>query len=187
MKKFVVLGIAAAVIGWGAWPYYTVHSIGAAVRERDVVALERLVDWNGLRAGFRDDLKAVMAATISRKGASASGGEAALGMGIAALLGPAIIDRAVDAYVTPQGLSRLIEDGRAPSGKGAAAGSGGTSGKGLDWSRVKYAFFTGPTDFRLDVAGDKPGEGITMTMRWDGGWKLNRVFLPVDQITGAMR
>lgn len=52
MKKFAIIGIAVAAVGWIAWPYYAIHSIGRAVRDKDVVSLEQLVDWNSVRAGF---------------------------------------------------------------------------------------------------------------------------------------
>jgi len=181
LKKILFAGIAAAAIGWVAWPYYSLHSLASAIRDGDVVSLEGKVDWTNLRAGLRDDLKGAMAAAMTKKSANASGSDA-LGMGLAAMLGPAIIDRAVDAYVTPQGLANLISEGK-PSG-GASSSSG--ERRSFDWSRIDYAFFSGPTDFRVDVRGNKPDEKVTLAFRFDGGWKLSRVFLPLDKLSNSM-
>src|SRR3712207_2501677 len=91
LKKTVSAVIAAAAIGWVAWPYYSIHSLASAIRDGDVVTLEGKVNWESVRSGLRDDLKGAMAAAMSKKTASASGSDA-LGMGLAAMLGPAIID-----------------------------------------------------------------------------------------------
>src|SRR6266403_502956 len=43
-----------------------------------------------------------------------------------------------------------------------------SSGKTEDWSKVKYAFFTGPRSFAVDR------EGIKLRFRFTGlGWQLN--------------
>jgi len=182
LKKTVFAGIALAAIGWVAWPYYSLHSLATAIRDGDVVTLEGKVQWDSLRSGLRDDLKGAMAAAMSKKTASASGSDA-LGMGLAAMLGPAIIDRAVEAYVTPQGLANLISEGKPSNGSGSGSGER----KSFDWSRIDYAFFSGPTDFRVDVRGNKPDEKLTLAFRFDGGWKLSRVFLPLDKLSSSMK
>jgi len=197
MKK-IVAALAVAICAWIAWPYWSLYSLIAAVRDADIVGLEASVDWNSVRAGLRDDLKAALMAKMAKEtqGAEDNG----LQMGIAMMLGPMIVDKAIDSYVTPQGLISLLK-AQAPQNNQAAAGTNaGTSSTSavtsepahqprLTWDQIRYAFFTGPTSFRIDVSGkqgtDFQDQIITLLFRWDGSWKLTRVLVPPELLESA--
>ena len=90
----VVLALVAAIIlGWIAWPYYTLYELSVAVREGDSAALENRVEWESVRQGLRGDLNAMMLQKIS---ADAKAGNSSAGAGFAAILGPAIINQLVE-------------------------------------------------------------------------------------------
>lgn len=190
MKK-VVLVFVLVGIAWIAWPYYAVYDFMTAVQNGDQEALERRIDWPSLRQGLRDDFNSIfmrkVAADAQRKRDEQG---AAFGAGLAALMGPAIIDRAIDAYVTPSGIAALIKNGRpAPASQGLSTSDHpaptASSGAGdFKFDRVKYAFFShSPMTFRIEVA---PPEGATtkdsavLLFKWDGDWRLSRIFLPKD-------
>jgi hypothetical protein len=92
MKKTVgIVGLLILVaLGWIAWPYYAVYDFANAIQQGDQVALERRVAWDSVRGGLREDFNAVLARSTQ-------------GAGLAALVGPAIINNAIDSFVTPQG------------------------------------------------------------------------------------
>src|SRR5262249_31145074 len=100
-----------------------------------------------------------------------------------ALIGPTIIDGAVDTVVSPEGITSLIRIGKAfPSSRFVHKEQ-----DHLKWEQVKYAFFSGdPLTFRLDIAtdADKSGGGpvTTLLFKWAGDWKLCRIILPLDAI-----
>jgi len=84
-----------------------------------------------------------------------------------------VIDALVDAYVTPDGLAALIanpnviKNMRAPQAPQQLPAF-----KGIDWSNVRYAFFTSPRVFVVDR------EGIKLRFRFTGfGWRLNKLDL----------
>ncbi|HSH38407.1 MAG TPA: hypothetical protein VK993_06450, partial [Chthoniobacterales bacterium] len=94
---------------------------------------------------------------------------------------PRLIDTLVAAYVTPAGLAALLADVKNVDTAGAAAGgdpnapadprNAGAIAQSqavrdrLGWSSVRYAFFTGPRDFLLDVDGTKLRFRFTK-LRW---------------------
>jgi Protein of unknown function (DUF2939) len=87
------------------WPYYAVYDLVVAAREGDVSPLEARVAWDSVRQGLRGDLNAVLLQTLSTKAKTDTNSGAALGTGLSVMLGPAIIDRMVDSYVTPQAIA----------------------------------------------------------------------------------
>jgi Protein of unknown function (DUF2939) len=98
MKKTVIgiIGLLVLVaLGWIAWPYYAVYDFANAIQEGDQVALERRVAWDSVRGGLREDFNSVLARSTQ-------------GAGLAALVGPAIINNAIDSFVTPQGITSLL-------------------------------------------------------------------------------
>lgn len=190
MKK-VVLVFVLVGIAWIAWPYYAVYDLVTAVQNGDQEALERRIDWPSLRQGLRDDFNSMfmrkLAADAQRKRDEPG---AALGASLAALMGPAIIDRAIDAYVTPSGIAALIKNGRpAPASQGLSAPDRPTpttpsEAGDFKFDRVKYAFFShSPTTFRIEVAppvGATTKDNSVLLFKWDGEWRLSRIFFPKD-------
>lgn len=121
----------------------------------------------------------------------------ALGAGLAALIGPKIIDTAVDAYVTPQGIATLIKSGRPqirPPVNSVVAKSSDAQAvpvateqpveRRFKFDRVRYAFFSGDLmAFRIDIgppANSDVRENTTLLLKWSGNWRLTRIFLPQD-------
>jgi len=170
-KTFACLVAAFLVaLGWITWPYYALYDFANAIQQADEVALDRRVAWDSVRGGLREDFKKVFA-------------KSTLQAGLGALIGPTIINGAIDTVVSPQGITSLIRIGKAfPSSTFVHKEQ-----DRFKWEQVKYAFFSGdPLTFRLDIAadGDKSGEGAVTTLffKWAGDWKLCRIILPLDAI-----
>ena len=169
MKKIAVI-VGLVVVAWAAWPYVTFYRIASAIDARDAAALERHVAWDPVRQGIKEDLRVVL--NRSRPGApGANPGNNPLS-DLAALLLPAVLDTAIDAAITPSGLVTLLPD------------------KKLDLDNVKFAFFTGLTSFRVELVDPETADDarLKIVMRFQGlGWKITRIFLPVDKLLDLNR
>ena len=130
--KFGIIGLLILVaLGWIAWPYYAVYDFANAIQQGDQVALERRVAWDSVRGGLREDFNAVLARSTQ-------------GAGLAALVGPAIINNAIDSFVTPQGIASLLRIAKAPIPNADRSPSSTIDDKQRDrlqLEQVKYAFF----------------------------------------------
>jgi hypothetical protein len=186
--KTLLGGVALLAALWIVWPYYAAYSLFIAFRDGDVSVLEDRVAWDSVRQGLRDDVNAMFLETLradTKKDSSAQ-----FGAGLAAILGPTIINQVVDSYVTPQAIAAV---------KHAEASR--SSAKEIDNARidlrktvqevgrlrldqVPYAFFSGgPTTFRIDVLpeNDPPLKNpVKLLFKWSGDWKLTRILLPPD-------
>lgn len=189
---FVVLAVAS----WIAWPYYAAYKLAVAVRDGDALALEYSVAWDSVRQGLRDDLNAALLQTISANTkVSNSEPGAALGSGLAAVLGPAIIDRMVNSYITPQAIATFNHANKAepvavaPTTAPAATNLSETirSARKIRWEQIQYAFFSGgPFTFKVAFIPEHATpirNPISLIFVWSGNWKLSRIVLPADAIS----
>jgi Protein of unknown function (DUF2939)/GYF domain 2 len=193
-RKWLVAVPMLVVAGWIIWPYYAAYDLAVAVREGDVSTLEARVAWDSVRQGLRGDLNAVFLQKLTSDAKTDTSSGAALGTGIAVMLGPAIIDRMVDSFVTPQAIAaanRTNKTETVPPGTTNAAKNFNetiqTAGR-IRLDQVKYAFFSGgPLTFRVDFVPDHDPplrRPIEFRFQWDGNWKLTRIMLPPDAIAG---
>jgi hypothetical protein len=189
-------------LGWVVWPYYAFYDLSTALREGDVARLENRVAWDSVRQGLRDDLNALFLQTLA---VDATSSTAAVGAGLAALLGPAVIDRMVDAYLTPQAIATLIKAGKSPDATIGPPPAASANREPLDLPnpalrqdlnltpsppqqfgarQVKYAFFYGgPFTFKVDVVPENAAPDqhpITLIFKWSGDWRLARLVLPPE-------
>jgi hypothetical protein len=185
-----LFAIPLVAVAWIVWPYYALYDLAVAVREGNVSALEARVAWDNVRQGLRGDLNAALLKTFSSDAKTNTSSGAALGTGLAVMLGPAIIDRIVDSYVTPQAITTARRAGATESvSAGEANGPKNFSetiqaARRIRWDQVKYAFFSGgPLAFRVEFIPDSDPplrSPIELRFQWDGSWKLTRVMLPSD-------
>jgi hypothetical protein len=171
------------VAGWIAWPYYAAYDLAVAVREGDVSALEARVAWDSVRQGLRGDLNAIFLQKISTDAKNDTNSGAALGTGLAAVLGPAIVDRVVDSYVTPQAIAAANRANRVDDSSSKVQAA-----RRIRLEQIKYAFFSGgPLTFVIELIPDHdpPFQHPTvLRFQWDGNWKLTRILLPSDVFAG---
>ncbi len=186
----VFTALFAALVGWIAWPYYTLYALMNALREGDTAVIENSIAWDSVRQGLRGDLNAVLLHKLSTD-AKPGINEGAFATGLTAVLGPAIINQVVDSYVTPQDVSTLIRTGRPPVDlKGTAAldgkGRNAAQKSHLSIHQLKYAFFSGgPLTFKAELRPEDRKVPLTLLFKWNGDWKLTRIILPADVLEPA--
>jgi hypothetical protein len=161
----IVFAVLLMVAAYCAYPFFAIWQIDRAIHNRDLVALESLIDWNSLRAGFKSDFKFefLQKATNETK-------DAPLGAAIGALLLPNMIDTIIDGSVTArnfvqQGISRDA-GARKPL-----------------YESITYAFFVSPSEFRIDLSPPNLPKGTTFTAMMSltgASWKVSRVTFPSD-------
>jgi hypothetical protein len=163
LVRWIALGCIIFLLLYCASPYFSFWRFAVAMRSGDSAAIGSRVDFPAVRASLKKQLIA--------RFASATAGHKRW-----AKLGPTLIDAIVDAYATPDGIAALLSNPGALKNLQTPQQFQFSSGKPEDWSKVKYAFFTGPRSFVVDR------EGIKLRFRFTGlGWQLNDLDLRLGE------
>ena len=112
MRKLLILvslPVLLAALGYAAWPAWSAWQLRAAVKARDMAAIERKVDWPTLRA----NLKRTIAANL--KDDSKSPGAGFFTKAFKRTLGPLVTDTLIDAAVPPRTLAHVLAGRLLPS------------------------------------------------------------------------
>ena len=155
LVRRVILICVVVLLVYGVSPYFSFWRFTTALQSGDSAAISSRVDFPAIRASLKKQLAARFArATTSHKRWSK--------------LGPSLIDAIVDAYATPDGIAALLSNPGALKSLQAPQQFSFSTGKNVNWSKLKYAFFTGPRSFEVNR------EGIKLRFRFTGtGWQLN--------------
>ena len=155
--RWLVIICVVLLLVYAASPYVAFWRFTVALRSGDSAAISARVDFPAVR----ESLKKQLIARFSHAGTGHKRWDK---------LGPTLIDALVDVYATPDGLAMLIanpaalRDLRPPKQPPPV--------KGLNWSKLRYAFFTSPRTFVVDR------EGIKLRFRFRGlRWRLNELDL----------
>lgn len=185
------LAIAVLVAILGAWyyatPYLAFSAMKAAADKRDAQTLSDYVDYPAVRESLKATFKAKMAGDLVKGGANANP-FVALGM----MLAGALVDTMVDAMITPQGLTSLmnaeqaapkIESPRKPPPEPQTQTLPQQS-KTEQSARetVITRRYAGWNRFEISASkSDKPDDKVTMVMLRQGiaSWKLSAIDLPL--------
>src|SRR5215207_4554410 len=96
----VILSIIAAAAYWASL-LHSLNGLEAGLRDRDVVKLEKYVDWTRVREQIRSEIKSATTAHLVQEiTRSNAGGAALFGTLIAGAVAPAMIDQLVNDLVT---------------------------------------------------------------------------------------
>lgn len=166
--SLLLVGYAAAE------PYIAVHQIRQAVQAHDGEEFSEHVDFVSLRQSFKDQLN-VMAARETMSGSAGDNGVGMLGAALASVM----IDKAVDAYVTPASLSSMLKGGNSsPSASGAR--SNATDREAFSNSSMAYSSFN---KFVVKSYNDN-GDEVSVVFRRRGfDWKICEILLPLESMT----
>lgn len=200
---------AAAILGvmlYAIWPYYTLFELSRAIQTRNAVTINRLVDWEQVRASVKAQIQArleqIQKSPLQRELSEKNPRWANYGNAMAQKLANSLIDR----VLTPEGMTQLMEgsrdraaltpawrqaSARPPSAgtaddAGARPGSAGTVQQNGLWQRIHFAFFVSPIHFRLDLRDPARAASesaapptLTVMMTFKGtGWQVCDVRLP---------
>lgn len=168
----VVLVIAGCHVGWAHWSAY---ELGKALERRDAVALGRRVDWPSLRTNLKETLAASMLNEFTRS-AAASTDTSKAATGLAAILGPAVINGMVDAYVTPQGVEVLFNSHTAADAHPAVR---------LRDGQVRRMALVAPTRFEIELGDpqEERGEIVAVLEMVGLSWKVTGL-VPLKPFSG---
>jgi hypothetical protein len=156
MKRllFKAVLISLAMAAYIAAPFVTAWSIREAVRNGDSAYLERAIDWPGVRETLKPTLSRLafdMPDPETQPNAKPS-----LWQRFKAYWGAGAMNRAIDGYITPEGLPKLFALRKAyrdyVSGQPDESKLEITERIQRAWARVKRAEFTSLTTLEIDMA-----------------------------------
>src|ERR1700758_4436973 len=142
LLRWLLIICIVLLLVYGASPYFSFWRFTAAVRSRDAAAISKRVDFPAVRASLKRQL-------VARFANQTSGHKRRIN------LGPTLIDAIIDAYVTPEGIAALLSNPEALKNLKAPRELHFEFGQNENWSKLKYAFFTGPRSFVVDRDGIK--------------------------------
>ena len=187
MRKPLILlslPVLLAALAYAAWPAWSAWQLRAAVKARDLAAIERKVDWTALRA----NLKRTISANL--KDESKAPGAGFFTKAFRRTLGPLVADTLIDAAVRPRTLAHVLagrlltsEIKRDMSGDDAASEDAAdaeeiANNDPLSRRRLRWAFFESPTRFRIEIADrTEPGKRVVSVFALQGAsWRLVDVY-----------
>ena len=163
--RWVGLICVVLLLVYAASPYFSFWRFTSALRSGDSAAISSRIDFPAVRASLKKQLIA--------RFAHATTGHKRWGN-----LGPTLIDTIVDTYATPEGIAALLSNPGALKSIQTPRQFKFSTGKAEDWSKIKYAFFTGPRSFVVER------EGIKIRFRFKGlSWQLNDLDLGLGEPT----
>jgi hypothetical protein len=104
--RWIALVVVLLTLAFGAFvvsPWWSLAGFTQALKAGDKYRIELYVDFPRVKASLREQLNDKLAESVSSD--LKDNPFAALG----AMLGSAVVDRAVEAFVTPAGLARLMQ------------------------------------------------------------------------------
>lgn len=87
-----------------ATPYITVQQIRSAVAQRDSAALSEHIDFSSVRQSIKDQMNAMVMRDMAKDTTTSRNPFTPLGV----VLAGTMVDKMVDAYVTPAGIAQLM-------------------------------------------------------------------------------
>lgn len=110
MKKIILLAIILAGAFYCAWPAYSLYQIADGVKVKDESKLQNKIAWENVRSSLRAPVTARVKEEISNQSKS-QGIEGALMGQLAGEFAPQLVEKILDAYVTPKGIITLANQG----------------------------------------------------------------------------
>ena len=158
MKKGkVVLGIAAGlfVLYVGAAPYITLYQMKSAADRHDGEALSEHIEFASVRQSIKDQMNAVFAKNVTKDAELKNNPIAVFGAALAGMM----VDKMVDAYVTPAGITQLMA-GEKPLPKAGKSeeGPGNPVHKRKPFSEASMSYES-LNKFVVTVKANNGGEG----------------------------
>lgn len=155
-----------------AAPYITVHQMKSAAESNDGEALSEYIEFPSVRQSLKDQMNAMFMKEMA-KDEMKDNPFAALG----AALGGVMVDKMVEAYVTPAGIQQLMAGERPKPEQGGDVGVN-SGRKPLSDTSMSYESLN---KFVVKVKGGTGEEGEFVLRRRGIGWKLTDVTFPLEK------
>ncbi|AZS21330.1 MULTISPECIES: DUF2939 domain-containing protein [unclassified Caulobacter] len=168
---------AALVAAYLASPLFALNSLNAAAKAGDRARLERLVDFPAVRDSLKAQLKDAMAQSVAEDPELRDNPFSTFGQ----ILLVGVIDKAVDAYATPEAISHMVAARRAPSRISPAQPSAPVeTAKPRPKSETELHYSYQNLDrfratYRDKAKPNEPGFGLTLARQGLFRWKLVQI------------
>jgi len=178
MKKinYGVGAVIVLVLGYIlAAPYITVYQMKTAAESHNGEALSEHVDFPALRQSLKDQMN-VMLGTVMAKETKRGNLFVAFGAAFAGMM----VEKMVDVYVTPVGITELM--------KGDKTESEGPNGDTMVQAQSKPLFnasmsYESFSKFSITTRNSEPGKEVKFILRRRGmGWKLTEIIIPLQNL-----
>lgn len=174
-KKVAVWVIAIGLLGIAgyvaAMPYITVHQMKAAAEAQDGRALSEHIEFPSVRQSLKEQLNALIMKKMAEDQKLKNNPFAVLGAAFAGTL----VERMVDLYVTPAGITQLMA-GEKPQTQKMSNG-GVSSSKPLSGADMSYESFD---KFVVKIQGQNGDAGEFVLRRSGLDWKVTEIILPLE-------
>ena len=169
----IALGLAA-VLGAAAYigsPYLAAQKLSGDIKTGNRDGLAKDIDFPSVRDNLKSELNAQVAKSLGSDPSMKDNPFAGLG----AMIVPVIIDKAMDAYVTPDAFAMLAKSNNSNASTGSTGSPSpfATIGKGEVKTR-----YSGINSFEILAPTDKGDLDMHMERQGLFGWRVERISLP---------
>jgi hypothetical protein len=175
-KGSVVLGGTLVVFALyvAAAPYITVYQMGSAMDRRDGEALAEHIEFPSVRENLKEQMNARLLGQITGGSDEKVDGATVLGSALAV----GLLEKAVDAWVTPAGIAQLMAGVEPESGEtGDRGNEDGTRDAPMADASMGYESI----DKFVVRYDNQEGDEVKLVLRRRGlGWKMTEIFVPLD-------
>ena len=194
MRKWHIAGLIAICCGlYAASPFWAAWSLREALRSGDSGAIEHRVQWHSIRTSLKTSI-ARNAQLLSEANEAGASIQPTMWQRVKSAFGATVLDRFIEAYVTPEGLPQLFRYNQLAR-RHLAGRPELEELEGRQWtdrvadfySRLKRAEFRSLTRLELEIADRvTPGRRFISVMELVGlTWRLTEVHVLPDETTLA--
>ncbi len=170
-KIITAVGVLFAMYVVAA-PYITVHQMKSAAENQDGEALSEHIEFPSVRQSLKDQMNAMFMKEMA-KDEMKDNPFAAMAAAFAGIM----VDKMVDAYVTPAGITQLMAGEKPNISEGGESG-GNSVQKPLSDASMSYESLN---KFVVKVKGDSEKEGKFVLRRRGFGWMLTEIIIPLEK------
>ena len=169
-----VIALVIAIAGYlYASPYLVLNSIKTAAQNGESEKVSQYIDYPSVRQSFKDQMNAMMMKEVQKQ---ENNGFAALG----AMLASAMVDKMIDAVVTPEGMTLMLQ------GKDLKQSVSGGENESAEHKQEEHqpdyeTSYTSFNDFQVVIKDPNKSKEVKVLMVRDGlSWKINKIVVPLD-------
>lgn len=176
-KKIIGAIIALVVVICGylyASPYIAINNIKNAAQVGDSEKVSKYIDYPSVRQSFKDQMNAMMMKEMANH---KDDGFAALG----AMLASTMVDKMIDGFVTPEGMTMMMQGKDLKDTAQSSEGTSTTETKEEEDQPEYKTRYTSYSDFEVVIQDPNDSKAVTVKMVRDGlSWKVNKIVVPMD-------
>ncbi len=169
-----IVALVIAIVGYlYASPYLVLNSIKTAAQNGESEKVSQYIDYPSVRQSFKDQMNTMMLKEVQKQ---ENNGFAALG----AMLASAMVDKMIDAVVTPEGMTLMLQ------GKDLKQNASGSENESAESKQEEHqpdyeTSYTSFNDFQVVIKDPNKSKEVKVLMVRDGwSWKINKIVVPLE-------